>query len=120
MGDRVKGRLHAFRDHSKITTPSPFRPRDRASIFNLLPNQIHNAPKVSLLGGYPEGFSKQTSNYVGMEIFPSPEYHLVAQSCRAYGEKVEDPKEVEPALRRGLERVKAGQAALIDVRLARP
>ena len=86
-------------------------------IFN---NQIHNAPKSALLGGYPDGYAQQTGNFLGMEIFPSPEYHLIAQSCRAYGEKVEDPAEVEPALRRAVERVDAGQSALLDVRLARP
>ncbi|MEE8442166.1 MAG: thiamine pyrophosphate-requiring protein [Dehalococcoidia bacterium] len=85
-------------------------------IFN---NQRHTAPKNALLAGYPDGYSKQTDTYLGTEIFPSPEYALIAQACRAYGETVEDPSEVEPALRRGLERVKAGQAAVIDVRLAR-
>lgn len=86
-------------------------------IFN---NQAHAAPKRALLAGYPDGYSRRTSSYLGTEIFPSPEYALLAQSCRAFGEKVEDPREVEPALRRGLERVRAGQAALIDVRLVRP
>ena len=86
-------------------------------IFN---NQIHNAPKNALRGGYPDSYSERTDNFLGMEIFPSPEYSLLAQASRAYGEMVDDPQQVEAALRRGLERVAAGQAAVIDVRLARP
>jgi acetolactate synthase-1/2/3 large subunit len=86
-------------------------------IFN---NQTHFATKRAMLAAYPQSVAKQTNNFLGLEISPSPEYALTAQSCRAYGEKVEDPREVQPALRRGLERVDAGQAAVIDVRLRRP
>jgi len=86
-------------------------------IFN---NQTHFATKRAMLSAYPQSVSQQTNNFVGLEIFPSPEYALTAQACRAYGEKVEDPSQLQPALRRGLERVDAGQAAVIDVRLRRP
>ena len=51
-------------------------------IFN---NQAHAAPKRALLGGYPDGYSRRTDTYLGIEIFPSPDYALLAQSCRAYG-----------------------------------
>ena len=83
-------------------------------------NQIHNAPKAALLGGYPEGVAERTGNFIGMEIFPSPDYAKLAESCGAYGERVEDPTEVEPALRRALVKVNNGQPAVLDVRLARP
>jgi acetolactate synthase-1/2/3 large subunit len=86
-------------------------------IFN---NQTHFATKRAMLGAYPNSVSQETDNFVGMELFPSPEYALLAESCRAYGEKVEDPGDVPAALRRALERVDAGQAAVLDVRLARP
>ena len=86
-------------------------------IFN---NQTHFATKRAMLSAYPQSVAQQTNNFVGMELSPSTEYALIAQSCRAYGEMVEDPAEVQPALRRGLERVDAGQAAVIDVRLRQP
>ncbi len=86
-------------------------------IFN---NQTHFATKRAMLGAYPQSVSQDTNNFVGMELFPSPEYAVLAESCRAYGEKVEDPAQVAAALRRGIERVDAGQAAVIDVRLQRP
>jgi len=83
-------------------------------------NQIHNAPRVSLLGGYSEGVSERTSNWVGMEIYPSPDYAKLAESCGAYGEKVEDPAEVIPALKRAYDALANGQPAVLDVRIARP
>lgn len=87
-------------------------------IFN---NQAYNAPKASLRTDYgPSSYSERTGAWVGMDIAPSPEYALVAQACRAYGETVEDPAQLPGALQRGLERVRAGQAAVLDVRLQRP
>ena len=83
-------------------------------------NQIHNAPKASLIEGYPDSYSARTNNWVGMELGPSVEFATLAESCRAYGEKVEDPSEVLPALKRALERVRNGQAAVLDVRIERP
>ncbi|HEV8341739.1 MAG TPA: hypothetical protein VGR30_05150, partial [Candidatus Binatia bacterium] len=50
-------------------------------------------------------------------ITPSPDYATVAKAFDGYGEKVEDPKEVPPALERGLKAVAGGQLALIDFRL---
>ena len=48
------------------------------------------------------------------------EFSLLAEACHAYSEKVEDPAEVEPALKRGLEQVKGGRPAVLDVRIGRP
>ncbi len=86
-------------------------------IFN---NQIHNAPKRSLLGAYSDSYSARTDNWVGMELSPSVEFSLLAEACHAYGEKVEDPAEVKPALERGLEQVQGGRPAVLDVRIERP
>lgn len=82
-------------------------------IFN---NQRYHAPKASLQQGYgPDSYSERTGAWVGMDIAPPPDYALLAQACRAYGERVAEPDQVLPALRRGLERVRSGQAAVLDV-----
>ena len=83
-------------------------------------NQIHNAPKASLKGAYPDGYALRSGNLMGMELSPSVEFATLAESCRAYGEKVEDPVELPAALERALERVRNGQAAVLDVRIERP
>ena len=83
-------------------------------------NQIHNAPKSSLLGAYSDSYSERTDNWVGMGLSPSVEYAMLAQACHAHGEKVEDPDQVKPALRRALDEVRGGKPAVVDVRIERP
>ncbi|MFQ6028692.1 MAG: thiamine pyrophosphate-requiring protein, partial [Dehalococcoidia bacterium] len=51
-------------------------------------NQIHNAVKSSLRGGYPDGHSVREDRWLGMELSPSVEFAILAQACRAYGETV--------------------------------
>jgi len=70
------------------------------------------------VAAYPEGESVRTGRYVGVELGDPLRYDLVAAAVGAYGERVEEPEEVLPALRRGLERVRCGQSAVIDVLLA--
>jgi thiamine pyrophosphate-dependent acetolactate synthase large subunit-like protein len=55
-----------------------------------------------------------------MDLGPSVEFSMLAESCRAYGEKVEAPSEVGPALKRALRKVSNGQAAVLDVRIEKP
>ncbi|MCH8063537.1 MAG: thiamine pyrophosphate-requiring protein [Chloroflexi bacterium] len=83
-------------------------------------NQIHNAPKRALLDGISDSYSERTDKWVGMELSPSVEFAMLAQSCHAYGEKVEDPGDVPGALDRALNRLRDGQPAVLDVRIERP
>lgn len=83
-------------------------------------NQVHNAAKQSLIRGYPDGASVRQNKFVGVDLAPSVDYALLAQSCRAYGEKVEDPSEVPAALERALAQVRNGKSAVLDVRLEQP
>ena len=83
-------------------------------------NQIHNAPKRALLDGISDSYSERADKWVGMELSPSVEFAMLAQSCHAYGEKVEDPGEVPGALDRAMNRVRDGQPAVLDVRIERP
>jgi len=86
-------------------------------IFN---NQMYYATKRSWQTAYPEGYGSRLDRYVGTQIAPSPDYALLARACRAHGERVEEPGELESALKRGLAAVQEGQAAVVDVRLQRP
>ena len=81
-------------------------------------NSRHMATINSWRRYFPEGVGPHEDAYIGSEIEPSPDYDVLVQACRGYGERVEDPAEVLPALRRGMERVRAGQAAVIDIRIA--
>ncbi len=86
-------------------------------IFN---NACYNATKRPLVAAYPEGYSVSSGEFVGIDLVPPPRYDVVAQSVGAYGEQISRPADVLEGLRRGLERVHAGQTAVIDVQLRRP
>jgi acetolactate synthase-1/2/3 large subunit len=51
---------------------------------------------------------------------PPPRYDLIAEAVGAYGEQVSAPSEVVAALKRGLDSVRNGTTAVIDVQLRRP
>jgi acetolactate synthase-1/2/3 large subunit len=81
-------------------------------IFN---NGCYNANKSPLVSAYPQGFSVRGKHFVGTDLLPAPRYDLLAPVVGAVGERIEDPNEVLPALRRGLDHVKAGRSVILDV-----
>jgi len=84
-------------------------------IFN---NGCYNANKSPLVSAYPQGYSVQGKHFVGTDLAPAPRYDLLAPVVGAVGERVDDPNEVLPALRRGLQHVKGGSSAIVDVVLS--
>jgi acetolactate synthase-1/2/3 large subunit len=85
-------------------------------VFN---NQGYNAVRMLLRNTFgKDNFAEKEPLFSGLDITPSPDYTLIAQACQAYGERVEDPVEVKPALGRALEQVKTGRSALLDVRIS--
>jgi acetolactate synthase-1/2/3 large subunit len=86
-------------------------------IFN---NGCYNATKTPLANAYPQGFSVRGDRFVGVDLLPAPRYDLLAAVVDAVGERVEDPNEVLPALRRGLDHVRSGRSVILDVILAHP
>lgn len=86
----------------------------------ILNNTCYNATKRPLVANYPEGYSVRGDQFVGVDLMPPPRYDLLAQVVGAYGERVEQPGDVLPALRRGLERLRSGQSVVLDMILAHP
>jgi acetolactate synthase-1/2/3 large subunit len=86
----------------------------------ILNNTCYNATKSPLVANYPEGYSVRDDQFVGVDLLPPPRYDLLAAVVGAYGERVEQPVDVLPALRRGLERVRSGQTVILDMLLAHP
>ena len=85
-------------------------------LFN---NYGYLSQKAGVPRFYPDGFAVKHQDFIGISITPSPEYSIVARAFDGYGEKVEEPGEVRPALQRGLKAIAGGQVALIDIRLAK-
>ncbi|GBD10724.1 Benzoylformate decarboxylase [bacterium HR23] len=102
---------------SALWTATAYRAPFLTVIFN---NQMHHATKRSWREAYPQSYAQRLGEWIGVDLTPSPDYALVAQACGAYGERVEDPAQVLPALRRGLEAVERGQPAVLDMRIQRP
>jgi thiamine pyrophosphate-dependent acetolactate synthase large subunit-like protein len=49
---------------------------------------------------------------------PGPDYPKLVEPFGGYGVRVEDPAELVPALKKGLEAVNEGRIALVDVVLS--
>jgi acetolactate synthase-1/2/3 large subunit len=75
-------------------------------LFVIFNNQCWNAVKRAPQGIYPNGWAAKTNYWPFTDLTPSPSYERMADVHGGYGEFVEDPAEVLPALRRGLKAVR--------------
>ncbi|MBI4594892.1 MAG: hypothetical protein HY730_00765 [Candidatus Tectomicrobia bacterium] len=82
-------------------------------VFN---NQCWNAVKASTMDLYPQGWAVKEKHFVLCDLEPSPAYEKIAEAFGGYGEKVEDPAEIVPALKRAVRTVKEEKRqALLNV-----
>jgi len=99
--------------------PLPFHYVRRAENLTTLTiianNQVWHAVKRATLDVYPEGRAAKANVMPLTELKPSPDYEKVIETCGGHGEKVESPAALMPALRRGLEAVRSGTPALLNV-----
>ncbi len=98
--------------------PTPFHFVSRALglptltvIFN---NHCWNAVRRANRLLYPEGWAKKAGNYPLTDLSPSPDFERIVSASDGYGERVDKPSEVLPALGRALHavRVEKRQAVL--------
>lgn len=82
------------------------RAYDLPVLFVIFNNQCWNAVKRATQGIYPNGWAAKTDYWPFTELTPSPAYERIADVHGGYGELVEDPAEVIPALRRALKVVR--------------
>ncbi len=80
-------------------------------IFN---NQKYAAMQGMHLKMYPKGIAVDTDVFHGTHI-QAPDFTKVAEAFGAYGERVEDPENVQQALKNGLAALEEGRSAIIDV-----
>src|SRR3972149_9822697 len=83
-------------------------------VFN---NSGYLSQRSGVLRHYPGGWAVGSQKFAGTSIVPSPDYAAIMGGFDGYGEKVEDPAQVRPALLRGLQAVSNGRVALLDMRL---
>lgn len=68
---------------------------------------------------YPEGFGARDDHRWATSIKPRPEYAKLAEVFGGWGQAVNHPSEIVPAIRKGIEAVNEGKPAIVDVALAR-
>ena len=87
-------------------------------VFN---NQAWNAVKRATSDVHPDGWAVRTKNMPLSDLSPSPAFELVAQSCGAHAERVEDPGALPEALGRALRAVRQERRqALLNVICKKP
>jgi acetolactate synthase-1/2/3 large subunit len=69
-------------------------------------NAIWHASKAATQQVMPDGWAVSTGNFPLCDLTPSPRYEKVVEAHGGYGEMVDDPQEVLPALKRALKVVK--------------
>lgn len=83
-------------------------------IFN---NSKYAAMQGMHLQMYPKGIAVDTDVFHGTHI-NAPDFTKIAEAFGAYGERVDDPKQVQQALKNGLKALDEGRSAIINVVLA--
>ena len=72
-------------------------------VFN---NQCWGAVRGAAASVHPEGWAVKTNHFPLSELSPTPSYEMICQANGGYGERVEEPNEVLPAIKRALHAVK--------------
>jgi acetolactate synthase-1/2/3 large subunit len=78
-------------------------------------NGSYAAMRNAYLRHCPQGWAVSHNTLFGVDIAPRPDYTKIAEAFDVYGERVEAPDDIEPALNRALEQITMGRAALLDV-----
>jgi acetolactate synthase I/II/III large subunit len=81
----------------------------------LFDNAGYQSQKNDVVREYPQGWAVRANKFVGTSITPMPNYAILAHAFGGFGEKVERPQDVRPALEHGLEALARGQLALIHL-----
>ena len=69
-------------------------------------NAIWHASKAATQQVMPDGWAVSTGNFPLCDLTPSPRYGKIVEAHDGYGEMVDDPQQVLPALQRALKVVK--------------
>jgi len=85
----------------------------------ILDNAGYRASQRPVQDLFPEGVSVRTDAYPGVRFDEPPDYAALARACHAFAERVEDPAELAGAIDRALRATRSGQAAVLDLALAR-
>jgi len=102
--------------HFTAATAGHFMAQTLPVVVVIFNNQCWNAVKGSVLDLYPEGWAMQKKHFVLCDLKPEPAYEKIVEAFGGYGERVEDPDQIIPALKRAVKAVKQEKRqALLNV-----
>jgi acetolactate synthase-1/2/3 large subunit len=82
-------------------------------IFN---NEAWGAVRKTTQQLFPKGWAAKTGSFPLSDLRPSPAYEKIVEAHGGYGERVERPEQVQPALQRALRAVREeGRQAVLNV-----
>jgi acetolactate synthase-1/2/3 large subunit len=81
----------------------------------ILNNDGYRASRLPVYELFPEGASAASGDAIGTSFSSAPDFAALAVACHAHGERVEQRSQLTSALRRCLEVVESGNAAVLDV-----
>ena len=81
-------------------------------VFN---NSQWYAVRRATMSMYPDGLAAKQNSLPIVDLSPSPDFEKVAESCGGYGERVEDPAKLIPAMERALRKIEDGQQVTLNV-----
>jgi acetolactate synthase I/II/III large subunit len=84
----------------------------------LLDNTGWSAVKESTLRVFPQGEAKSAGKFQS-NLVPDAEFSKIAEAFGAHGEKVTNPDDIPAALKRCVDIVRGGRAALLHVRVTK-
>jgi acetolactate synthase-1/2/3 large subunit len=84
-------------------------------LFIISNNRGYSTGTTGVIRSYPEGYAARAQDLTGGWFDPCPNYSGEAAASGSYGEKVTDPDEVGPAIQRGLDAVRHGTPAVLDM-----
>jgi acetolactate synthase I/II/III large subunit len=83
----------------------------------VLNNSGYGAVRHSVTDLYPTGYAAKAEQMPLTELSPSPDFRLVAESCRAWAETVTDAANLDAALARAIDQVESGRQAVLDIHI---
>ncbi len=102
--------------HFTAPTAGHFAAQNLPVVLVIFNNQCWHAVKGSVEGLYPQGWAVKRNHFELCALEPSPAYEKIVEAFGGYGERVEDPEEILPALRRAVQAVKKEKRqALLNV-----
>ncbi|MBF6567495.1 MAG: thiamine pyrophosphate-requiring protein [Candidatus Binataceae bacterium] len=75
-------------------------------LFVVYNNQCWRAVMDACLYVHPDGYARKHKNFPLSDLGPSPDFDKIVTAFGGYGERVEEPSEMVPALRRALKAVR--------------